>query len=104
MKFFAVLVLAACTATAFAQVPNALLAPVPTAVASGSQLYRNAVTTARPVVPVRAAAQWEEMQGVVIAWNNYGSDLYPLLSDITKYAQQVARVFVVCNDSNTVKT
>lgn len=57
-----------------------------------------------PSVAVRTPAQFEEMQGVVIAWKNYtGSNLYLTLSQIVDHAKEVAHVYILCDDSNVVK-
>ena len=53
-----------------------------------------------PVSPIRNAAEWEEMQGVLISWI---SGYETFLSQIIKYAREEARVYVYCSDSNTVK-
>lgn len=53
-----------------------------------------------PVSPIRNAAEWEEMQGVLISWK---SGYETFLSEIVKYAQEEATVYIFCNDSNTVK-
>lgn len=53
-----------------------------------------------PVSPVRNAAEWEEMQGVLISWI---SGYETFLSEIVKYAREEATVYIFCSDSNTVK-
>ncbi|MGQ9846529.1 MAG: agmatine deiminase family protein [Bacteroidales bacterium] len=53
-----------------------------------------------PVSPIRNAAEWEEMQGVLISWI---SGYETFLSEIVKYAREEATVYIFCNDSNTVK-
>jgi len=53
-----------------------------------------------PVSPIRNAAEWEEMQGVLISWK---SGYESFLSQIIKYAREEAKVYVYCSDSNTVK-
>lgn len=59
----------------------------------------NAIITPPPV-PVRAAAEWEEVQTLFITWTSFPA----ILREIIKNAQQECRVIVVCTDSNTVKT
>jgi len=53
-----------------------------------------------PVSPIRNAAEWEEMQGVLISWK---SGYESFLSQIIKYAREEAKVYVYCSDSTTVK-
>jgi len=60
--------------------------------------------TTPPPVPVRAAAQWEEMKGVVISWKTYsGVDLFATLASICDHIQETATVYILCTDSNSVK-
>jgi agmatine deiminase len=53
-----------------------------------------------PPTPVRTMAEWEELQGIVITWTSYQS----ILRQIVQHAQQEGLVYIVCSDSNTVKT
>lgn len=53
-----------------------------------------------PVSPIRNAAEWEEMQGVLISWKT-GYESF--LSQIIKYAKEEATVYIYCSDSTTVK-
>jgi len=57
------------------------------------------ITTA-PVSPVRTAAEWEEMQAITITWTSYQS----VLKEIVRAAQVECQVYIVCSDSNIVKT
>lgn len=54
-----------------------------------------------PAVAVRNPAQWEEMQGVLISWQNTD---YELLSEIIDYAQEVAQIYILTGDSNDTKS
>ncbi|MBK8554158.1 MAG: agmatine deiminase family protein [Ignavibacteria bacterium] len=45
-------------------------------------------------------AEWEEVQGIIVAWTSYTS----IIRQIVDYAQDEALVYIVCSDSNTVKT
>ncbi len=56
--------------------------------------------TTPPPSPVRTMAEWEEVQGIMIAWTSYTT----ILRQIVDYAQDEALVFIVCTDSNSVKT
>jgi agmatine deiminase len=53
-----------------------------------------------PPVPVRVLAEWEEMDGVAITWTSYTS----ILRQIVDYAQDEGLVYIICSDSNTVKS
>ena len=53
-----------------------------------------------PVSPIRNAAEWEEMQAVIVSWK---SGYETFMSQIIKYAKEEAKVYVYCSDSNTVK-
>ena len=56
--------------------------------------------TTPPTTPVRTMAEWEELEGVIIAWTSYTS----ILRQIVKYAQSECLVYIVCSDSASVKT
>jgi agmatine deiminase len=49
--------------------------------------------TTPPDFPVRAAAEWEEMQGVVISWQSYPS----VLTEIVRHSVDEGRVYIVTN-------
>ena len=53
-----------------------------------------------PPTPVRTMAEWEEVQGIIVAWISYTS----IIRQIVDYAQDEGLVFIVCSDSNAVKT
>ncbi len=53
-----------------------------------------------PVSPIRSAAEWEEMQGVLISWK---SGYESFLREIVRYAREEAKVYIYCSDSTTVK-
>ena len=53
-----------------------------------------------PPTPVRAMAEWEELQGIIITWTSYTS----ILRQIVDYAQDEGLVYIVCSDSNSVKS
>jgi agmatine/peptidylarginine deiminase len=59
----------------------------------------NGITTP-PTIPIRTAAEWEEVQALTITWTSYQS----VLKEIVRHAQAEATVYIVCTDSNTVKT
>jgi len=53
-----------------------------------------------PAQPVRTMAEWEELEGIIIAWTSYQS----ILRQIVDYAQEEGIVYIVCSDSNSVKS
>ena len=53
-----------------------------------------------PPSPVRGMAEWEELQGIIITWASFQS----ILRQIVDYAQEEGFVFIICSDSNSVKT
>ncbi|MEO6694890.1 MAG: agmatine deiminase family protein [Ignavibacteria bacterium] len=53
-----------------------------------------------PPTPVRTMAEWEEVQGIIVAWTSYTS----IIRQIVDYAQDEGLVFIVCSDSNSVRS
>ncbi|MDH3268424.1 MAG: agmatine deiminase family protein, partial [Ignavibacteria bacterium] len=53
-----------------------------------------------PPSPVRGMAEWEELQGVIITWTSQ----LTILRQIVDYAQEEGTVYIICNDSNSVKS
>ncbi|MFZ1280343.1 MAG: agmatine deiminase family protein, partial [Ignavibacteriaceae bacterium] len=53
-----------------------------------------------PPTPVRTMAEWEELQGIIITWTSYTT----ILRQIVDYAQDEGLVYIVCSDSNSVKS
>ena len=60
----------------------------------------NPLFTYPPSGPVRTMAEWEELQGIMITWTSYTS----ILRQIVDYAQEEGLVYIVCSDSNSVKS
>ncbi len=60
----------------------------------------NPMFTNPPAGPVRTMAEWEELQGIMITWTSYSS----ILRQIVDYAQEEGLVYIVCSDSNSVKS
>src|SRR5688500_2851449 len=56
--------------------------------------------TIPPGLPARTAAQWEEVQALVITWTGFPS----ILAQIVDAAQEECTVIIHCSDSNTVKS
>ncbi len=52
-----------------------------------------------PVSKVRSAAEWEEIDGLIITWTSYTS----VLTQIVKKAVNECKVYIVCSDSTAVK-
>jgi len=53
-----------------------------------------------PPSPVRGMAEWEELQGVIITWTSQ----LTILRQIVDYAQEEGLVYIICSDSNSVKS
>lgn len=53
-----------------------------------------------PSKPVRTMAEWEELDGILITWASYTT----ILRQIVDYAQDEGLVYIVCTDSNSVKS
>ncbi len=56
--------------------------------------------TVPPSFEPRTMAEWEELQGIMIAWTSYTT----ILRQIVDYAQEEGIVYIVCSDSNSVKS
>lgn len=52
-----------------------------------------------PTSPVRASAEWEEIDALTITWTSYTS----ILKEIVRFAQTETQILIVCSDSTTVK-
>ena len=61
------------------------------------QIQNNSVNgiTTPPVSPVRASAEWEEIDALMITWTSYTS----ILKEIVRAAQLETKVLIVCTDS-----
>lgn len=53
-----------------------------------------------PSYSVRTAAEWEEVQSLVVTWTSY----YDVLTEIVRHAKKEAEVLIICSDSSNVKT
>ncbi|MBL8008512.1 MAG: agmatine deiminase family protein, partial [Ignavibacteria bacterium] len=62
--------------------------------------FINSDDTNPPPTPVRTMAEWEEVQGIIVAWTSYTT----IIRQIVDYAQDEGLVFIVCSDSNSVKS
>ena len=56
--------------------------------------------TTPPSSPIRAMAEWEEIDGLLVTWTSYTS----IIREIVKQARLQTHVYIVCSDSNAVKT
>lgn len=61
--------------------------------------YQTDVPTPPPT-PVRTMAEWEELSALQITWTTQQA----ILRQIVDYAQEECLVYIVCSDSNAVKT
>mgnify|MGYP002623368365 CR=1 FL=1 len=52
-----------------------------------------------PPGPVRTMAEWEQLSGIQITWTAQTT----ILRQIVDYAQEEGLVYIICNDSNTVR-
>lgn len=66
----------------------------------GTSDNRNNSTDPPPGTEVRTPGQWEELQAVMITWTSYR----PILRQLVSAIQQEVEVWIVTQDSNTVKT
>lgn len=66
----------------------------------GQLQNQRTIYTTPPGLPARNAAQWEEVQALVITWTGFPT----ILSQIVNAAQTQCKVIIHCNDSNTVKS
>lgn len=53
-----------------------------------------------PTTPVRILPEWQEIEGIVITWTSY----LPILRQIVDAAQEEATVWIICTDSNSVRS
>lgn len=56
--------------------------------------------SSEPAFPVRTMAQWEEVQSLVITWTSFPH----IQSQMVDAAQEDAEVYIICQDSNSVKS
>lgn len=85
-----------------------LLWPTPIVAQSDEQDDRDTLTTSSltnyvithpPDVPVRAMAEWEELQAIAIAWSSQWTDVsrFDLLAQIVQAAKEEVEVIIVCD-------
>ena len=60
----------------------------------------SSVYTSPPQSSVRASAEWEEIDALMVTWTDYISTV----REIVKYAREECKVIIICNDSNSVKS
>ena len=75
-------------------------AAMPDFLRAAQQNSVQSVITSPPGGQLRTMAEWEEIQALTITWTSYQS----VLREIVRNAQNETQVYIVCNDSNTVKT
>ncbi len=104
MKKFKLVLFLLLTGSLFAQQTSSLphyLSRAEKALYSGYHVPR--ALAGNPVPPpqtVRTMAEWEELQGLMITWTSY----LDILSQVVDYAQEEVTVYIVCSDSNQVKS
>ena len=59
--------------------------------------------TIPPELPVRVMAEWEEVQQVIVAFDEGAGILYPFLTEVVRQAGEVCEVMVVCENETTVR-
>jgi agmatine deiminase len=60
--------------------------------------------TIPPATPPRTMAEWEESQGLLIAWSYYNDNaVRAILTEIVREAREEAIVYILCTDSMVVK-
>lgn len=57
-------------------------------------------STTAPAGKLRNMGQWEEIDALIITWTSFPA----IHREIVKYAQLECKVYIVCTDSNSVKT
>ena len=65
-----------------------------------SASYAQTISDTPPVGSIRTAAEWEEIQALVVTWRNYKS----VLAEIIRYAQEECRVIVHCTNATTAQS
>lgn len=58
-----------------------------------------AITTP-PAIPVRTAAEWEEMQGYMVTWTSYSG----MLREIVRHGREQCRMYIICSNAANVYT
>ena len=57
-------------------------------------------STEPPLLPVRAAAEWEEIDALMVTWTGF----IPTVREIVRNAREECDVYIICSDSVAVKT
>ena len=63
-------------------------------------VYPPPLNVTPPATPVRTMAEWEELDGIIVTWTSYQF----LLRQIVDAAQEEGMVWIICSDSNSVKS
>ena len=66
-----------------------------------SSFDEKGITTPPPYNSIRTAAEWEEVQALVITWTNQFNNIQ---KQIVAAAQEECTVIIHCSDSNSVKS
>ncbi|MBD3378385.1 T9SS type A sorting domain-containing protein [candidate division KSB1 bacterium] len=80
---------------------------------TGHSLSLSTVTFEPPSFSVRAMAEWEPLQGIMMTWDEMSDtascegclpiDFIPVLTEIVRHAQKHTRVFIICNDPSSAE-
>ncbi|HPH83334.1 MAG TPA: agmatine deiminase family protein [Flavobacteriales bacterium] len=63
------------------------------------QVKAQTISNTPPAGTIRTAAEWEEIQALVVTWTDYKS----VLAEIIRYAQEECKVIVHCTNANTAQ-
>lgn len=94
--FFTVLILFSASAQ---DLPHRLTAKEKALMPAYLENIQSKGITSPPGFEVRTAAEWEEMQGVIISWQSYTS----ALTEIVRHAVQECRVYIVTQNQSSVQ-
>jgi agmatine deiminase len=64
-----------------------------------SPSWQKAIFTAPDYIP-RTMAEWEELEGLLITWTAFPE----ILAQIVDHAQEETVLYIICSDSNAVKS
>ncbi len=67
-----------------------------------NNVYKTAAFNNPPSSPVRTIGEWEELQGLMIAWKNSGSFYPTMLKQIVKSAKQECKVYILTDNVSYV--
>ena len=68
-------------------------------IVSNGIIKAQTISDVPPAGTIRTAAEWEEIQALVVTWTSYK----PLLAEIIRYAQEECKVIVHCSNAATTQ-